>query len=129
MRHLLILLADAESGRGPAAPRARAAALDGAALEAYERELIRAGVLLAGESLAPAEEGLRVDCDGDSRTVAPVPPGASAPGVEAFWMLETGGMDEALEWARRIPLRHGTVEVRPVRDRAEPVRPVAVLRR
>lgn len=112
MRFAMIALADGgdagEAGRPPAA--------EPAALDRYERELVRAGVLLAAEALEPAAAGTRVRFEGDVRILDRLPQGHEHDGcaVAAFWMLQTSGEEEALEWARRLPLTRGTVEVRRV---------------
>ena len=86
------------------------------ALDAYEQELVRAGVLLAAEPLEPVGSGARIRFDGDDRILIRIPSGVQAAddAVTAIWMLHTAGEDEALEWARRLPLTSGTVEVRRV---------------
>jgi hypothetical protein len=111
MRYVLMALAEG----GDAAPLCD----DPAALDRYEQELVRAGVLLAAEALEPAETGTRIHFDGEERILSRIPParadtGAAAGRVEGLWMLQTAGEDEALEWARRLPLTRGTVDVRRV---------------
>jgi hypothetical protein len=95
-----------------------ALACDGeaAALDSYEQELVRAGVLLAAEPLEAAGTGARIRFEGDDRILSRIPSGAQPAddAVTAIWTLHTAGEDEALEWARRLPLTRGTVEVRRV---------------
>ena len=79
-------------------------------LDRYRAELVRAGVLLAADALDPASAGASVRCAGEERILSR--PAMS--GVSALWMVETACEDEALEWARRLPLASGTVEVRRV---------------
>ncbi|MGH1550873.1 YciI family protein [Leifsonia poae] len=79
-------------------------------LDRYRAELVRAGVLLAADALEPASAGVSVRCTGEERILSR--PATST--VSALWMVETAGEDEALEWARRLPLTSGTVEVRRV---------------
>lgn len=99
MRYLLLLTTDA--GRG--APGTDAA------LQRFTVALIRAGVLLAGELLA--EDGLLVGPAPDgSRTIDAAPTGDTA--ATALWIVQAADRAEAVEWARRLPLDRGRVEVR-----------------
>lgn len=103
-----VLMAQAEEGDG-----GEPAVGDRAALDRYEQDLVRAGVLLAAEALEPAATGARIHFDGEDRSLDRSP-GPSAARVTGLWMLQTAGEDEALEWARRLPLTSGSVEVRRV---------------
>ena len=85
-----------------------------AEMGAYNEELVKAGILLAGEGLHPSAAGARVTYSGDSRTVADGPFGAPESLVAGFWLIEVKSRDEALEWVKRIPFREGEVEVRQV---------------
>jgi hypothetical protein len=100
MRFVLMALAD--EGEEAVVPRP--------ALERYGADLVRAGVLLAAESLEPAAAGACVRFDGELRTLSRPAIGTT----NRFWMLETACEEEALEWARRLPFTSGTVEVRRV---------------
>jgi hypothetical protein len=84
------------------------------AMGAYNEELIAAGALLAGEGLHPAETGSWVNFDGEERVVTDGPFAESKELIAGFWIVQVKDKDEALEWARRIPLTSGTVEVRRV---------------
>jgi hypothetical protein len=95
-----VLMAHAEGGVAPDRP----------AFDRFAAELVRAGVLLAAEALAPAADGVCVRFAGEERLLSRP---ATGP-VTRFWMLQTAGEDEAVEWARRLPLAAGTVEVRRV---------------
>lgn len=90
------------------------------ALRSYGAQLAHAGVLLAGDGFAPSAEGVRVQFEGHSRRLLPGPFTAAADG---YWVIETADEAEAVEWARRAPLRAGCVEVRRVvaRGGAAPV--------
>jgi hypothetical protein len=80
----------------------------------YNEELIKAGVILAGEGLRPSSEGVRIDYDGDDRTVTDGPFTEAKELLAGFWILDVSSKDEAIEWARRVPLRTGQIEVRRV---------------
>jgi hypothetical protein len=90
---------------------------DAARLQRYDDDLTRAGVLLAGDGLLPPADGVRVEfAGGRSRVVE----GASAGRRElvlGYWLLQVSSAEEAVEWARRCPMRDGDViEVRRVRE-------------
>jgi hypothetical protein len=81
----------------------------------YNKELIDAGVLVAAEGLAPAAEGFVVDFSSTPPVVTDGPYGETHELFDGFWIVDVAGSDEALEWARRIPVGDGVkVEVRRV---------------
>ena len=87
------------------------------AMGKFNEELVKAGVLLAGEGLHPSRRGVRVRYSGTSRSVAPGPFAETKQLVAGFWLWQVGSMDEAIEWARRCPNPHAgdcEVEIRPV---------------
>jgi len=84
------------------------------AMGRYNEKLIEAGVLLAGEGLHPVETGSWVSFAGDDRSVTDGPFTESKELVAGFWILDVASKDEALVWAKAIPLTEGTVEVRRV---------------
>ena len=89
------------------------------AMGRYNDELIKAGVMLAGEGLHPSSEGARVQYDGDERTITDGPFTETKELIAGFWIIQAASKEEALEWARRIPLSSGRVEVRRVADLSE----------
>lgn len=80
----------------------------------FNEEVINAGAMLAGEGLHPVETGSWVSFDGDERTVTDGPFTESKELIAGFWILQVASKEEALEWARRVPLRTGAIEVRRV---------------
>jgi len=87
------------------------------AMGAYNESLIKAGVLLSGDGLAPAEEGFVVDFSGPEPIVTDGPYGEVHELFNGFWMLQVASKEEAAEWARRCPLGPGAkLEVRRVTD-------------
>lgn len=82
----------------------------------YNEELVKAGVLLAGEGLHPSSKGKRVRFDGGGRTVIDGPFAETRELVAGFWLIQTRSEEEALEWVKRIPFREGEVEIRRVFD-------------
>lgn len=86
----------------------------------YNEELIKAGVLLAGEGLTEPEEGFVVDFDSDPPVVTDGPYAAAKELFNGFWIIETPSVEEAKHWARACPLGPGmTLEVRRVSETEE----------
>jgi hypothetical protein len=82
---------------------------------AYNEELVKAGVMLAGEGLLPSSKGARVRFAKDgSSTVIDGPFAETKELVAGFWILEVSSREEVLEWVRKAPFRDGEVEVRQV---------------
>lgn len=83
----------------------------------YNEELVRAGVLLAGEGLHPSSRGVRVRFSGRRREVSDGPFAETRELLAGFWLWQVRSMDEAIEWVRRCPNPHDEpteVEIRPV---------------
>jgi hypothetical protein len=80
----------------------------------FNEELVKAGVLLAGEGLHPSSRGARVRFDGGERTVIDGPFAETKELLAGFWLLQLKSRDEAIEWVKRIPFREGEVEIRQV---------------
>ncbi len=83
----------------------------------YNEELVKAGVMLAGEGLHPSSKGARMRFSGPSRTVVDGPFAETKELVAGFWLWQVRSMDEAIEWLRRCPNPHPgdcEVEIRPV---------------
>ena len=81
----------------------------------YNEELVKAGVMLAGEGLHPSSKGKRVRFSGRQRTVVDGPFGTTEELVAGFWIWKVRSMDEAVDWLERAPFDGGTeVELRPV---------------
>jgi hypothetical protein len=83
----------------------------------FNEELVKAGVMLAGEGLHPSSKGARVQFSGDKRTVIDGPFAETKELVAGFWLWQVRSMDEAIEWAKRCPNpmpEGGVLEIRPV---------------
>jgi hypothetical protein len=80
----------------------------------FNEELVKAGVMLAGEGLHPSSRAKRVRCVGKQRTVIDGPFSETKELVAGFWMWQVKSMDEAVEWIRRSPFQEGEIEIRPV---------------
>ena len=74
-----------------------------AAMGKYNEELVKAGVMLAGEGLHPTSKGARVKFSGDTRTVVRGPFAGPKDLVAGFWMFKVKSLDEAIEWVKRCP--------------------------
>jgi hypothetical protein len=80
----------------------------------YNEELVKAGVMLAGEGLHPSSRGKRVRFDGDKRRVIDGPFSETKELLAGFWLIQVKSPEEAVEWVKRIPFREGEVEIRQV---------------
>src|SRR6266511_2828868 len=84
---------------------------------AYNEELVKAGVMLAGEGLHPSSRGVRVRLEGGERKVIDGPFAETKELLAGYWLWQVKSMDEAIEWAKRMPsseLERAAVEIRPV---------------
>jgi len=80
----------------------------------FNEELVKAGVMLAGEGLHPSQKGARVRFAGAKRTVIDGPFAETKELVAGFWLWQVRSMDDAIEWLKRAPFQEGEVELRPV---------------
>ena len=81
----------------------------------YNEELVKAGVMLAGEGLHPSSKGARVRFSGDQRTVIDGPFAETKELIAGFWLWQVKSKEEAVEWLKRAPFGGGTeVELRQV---------------
>ncbi|SEH48823.1 Uncharacterized conserved protein [Mycolicibacterium rutilum] len=86
----------------------------------FNEELVKAGVLLAGEGLTGPEEGFVVDFDSDPPVITDGPYTEAKELFNGFWMIEVSSKEEAKQWARKIPLGKGVkVEVRRVSETSD----------
>lgn len=88
-----------------------------AEMGAFNEELVKAGIMLAGEGLHPSSKGKRVLFSGEKRTVIDGPFAETKELIAGFWIWQVNSMDEAVEWARRMPnptRSESIVEIRPV---------------
>ncbi|HEX5543328.1 MAG TPA: YciI family protein [Micromonospora sp.] len=83
----------------------------------FNEELVQAGVMLAGEGLQPSAKGARVRFSDRGTSVVDGPFAETKELIAGYWLWQVRSMDEAIEWARRIPnpdKEHSEVEIRPV---------------
>lgn len=83
----------------------------------YNEELVKAGIMLAGEGLQPSSKGARVRFSGSTRTVVDGPFSETKELVAGFWLWQVRSLDEAIEWVKRCPNPTGEeseIEIRQV---------------
>ncbi|PAY10624.1 dehydrogenase [Bradyrhizobium sp. UFLA03-84] len=86
-----------------------------AAMSKFNEEMVKAGVMQAGEGLHPTNKGARVRYAGGQGTVSRGPFGLSSDLVCGFWLIETKSLDEAIDWMKRAPFDSGSeIEIRQV---------------
>jgi hypothetical protein len=86
-----------------------------AAMGRYNEELVKAGIMLAGEGLHPTSNAKRVRFGpGGQRTVIDGPFAETKELVAGFWLWQVKSIDEAVEWLKRAPFEGDEVEIRPV---------------
>lgn len=89
---------------------------------AYNEQLIKAGIMLAGDGLKPSRQGKRVAFDGASRMVLDGPFSETKELVAGYWIWDVRDMDEAVEWVKRCPNPMpgpSEIEIRPVYEMAD----------
>ena len=110
MRYMVIVKASGDSENGVMPTEQELAEMG-----AYNEELVKAGVMLAGEGLHPSSKGARVRFEKDgSSTVIDGPFAETKELVAGFWILEVSSREEVIEWVRKAPFKDGEVEVRQV---------------
>jgi hypothetical protein len=85
-----------------------------AAMGKFNEEMVKAGVMLAGEGLQASSKGARVRFSGNKRTVIDGPFAETKELVAGFWLIQVKSKEEAIEWIKRVPFEDGEVEIRQV---------------
>jgi hypothetical protein len=110
MRFLVLVKASKESEAGQM-PKTE----EFAEMGKFNEELVKAGVMLAGEGLQPSSKGARVRFDGDKRSVIDGPFAETKELVAGFWIWQVRSKEEAIEWLKRAPFDGGAeVEIRQI---------------
>src|SRR5919201_3095439 len=114
MRFMVIVKAtqDSEAGKLPSTKALQA-------MQNFNEELVKAGIMLAGEGLQPSSKGARVEFKGGKKRVIDGPFSETKELVAGFWLWQPRSREEAIEWAKRIPADafengDGVIEVRKV---------------
>ena len=110
MRFMVIVKAtkDSEAGTMPSTEMLTA-------MGKYNEELVKAGIMLAGEGLHPSSKGARVRFSGDKRTVIDGPFAETKELIAGFWIWQVKSKEEAIEWVKRCPNptgAEGEIEIR-----------------
>ena len=114
MRFMVIVKAteDSEAGRMPTEELLTA-------IMKYNEELVKAGIMLAGDGLQPSSKGARVQFDGPKRTVVDGPFAETKELVAGYWIWQVRSLEEAIEWVKRCPnpmFGPSEIEIRPLSD-------------
>jgi hypothetical protein len=110
MRFMVIVKASPESEAGVLPTEQELAEMG-----AFNEELVKAGLMLAGEGLQSSSKGARIRYDGKKKPVVIDGPFAETKELIAgFWILQARSRDEVIEWMKRAPFREGEVEIRQV---------------
>src|SRR4051794_26319183 len=110
MRFMVIVKADKNSEAGVMPSREILTAMG-----KYNEQLVKAGVMLAGEGLHPTSKGKRVKFSGGKHTITDGPFAETKELIAGFWLWQLRSMDEAVEWLKRSPFDGGTeIEIRQV---------------
>ena len=110
MRFMVLIKANAksEAGEMPSEELLRA-------MGRYNEELVKAGVMLAGEGLHPSSRGARVRFQGDRRSVIDGPFTETKELLAGFWLIQVKSKEEAIEWVKRVPFAgEAEIEIRQV---------------
>ena len=109
MRFMVIVKADKNSEAGVLPTKELLAAMG-----KFNEELVKAGVMLAGEGLQASSKGARVKFSGNKKTVIDGPFSETKELIAGFWLWQVRSKEEAIEWLKRAPFREGEVEIRQV---------------
>jgi hypothetical protein len=114
MKYVLALISE-EGGEEDLSPEAMKAIMD--RWDAYTRNAVDNGAFIAGEALQPSPTATTVKIkEGEDPVVTDGPFAESKEQLGGFYLFECKDLDEAIDYAKRIPFQDGTVEVRPVMD-------------
>jgi hypothetical protein len=114
MRVMVIVKASKESEAG-VMPKTE----EFAEMGKFNEELVKAGIMLAGEGLLASAKGKRVRFGGGKKTVIDGPFSETKELVAGFWLWQVKSMDEAVEWLKRAPFQDAEVEIRQVAEAAD----------
>src|SRR6202034_97336 len=110
MRFMVIVKADSNSEAGVMPSTDLLTAMG-----KFNEEMVKAGVMLAGEGLHPSSRGARVGYPGKERIVSRGPFSLTGDLVSGFWLIETKSLDDAIDWMKRAPFDGGSeIEIRQV---------------
>ncbi len=122
MRVMVIVKATKESEAENTPLEMEGAAEMFAAMEKYNEELVKAGIMLAGDGLKPSKFGKRIHFNGAKRSVTDGPFAETKELVAGYWIWEVRDMDEAVAWVKRCPnpmFGYSEIEIRPVYEMSD----------
>ena len=99
MRFMVIVKADRDSEAGVMPTEQMLADMGD-----FNDELVKAGIMLAGEGLHPSSKGVRIRFSGSDRTVTDGPFAETKELIAGFWLIQVKSLDEAIEWMKRAPM-------------------------
>ena len=112
MRFMVIVKADKNSEAGVMPSKEMLTAMG-----KFNEEMVKAGVMLAGEGLHPTSKGARIKYAGKEPTVTNGPFAVTSDLIAGFWLIQVNSRDEAVEWMKRAPFDGGAeIEIRQVFD-------------
>jgi hypothetical protein len=120
MRVMVFVKATEESEKGLSATAETAGMFE--AMGRYNEELVKAGIMLAGDGLKPSSQAKRIAFDGPGRTVIDGPFAEARELVAGYWLWEVKDMDEAVAWVKRCPNPMpgpSEIEIRPLYEMAD----------
>jgi hypothetical protein len=109
MRFMMIVKASNESEAGVIPTEEQLAEM-----AKYNEELVKAGIMLAGDGLHPSSRGARISYSGGDRKVTDGPFAEAKELIAGYWIIQVNSKQEAIEWAKRVPFEDGEVELRQV---------------
>jgi hypothetical protein len=109
MRFMVLVKADSDSEAGVMPTEAQLTEMG-----KYNEELVKAGMMLAGEGLHPSSKGARLKFSGGEKTVIDGPFAEAKELVAGFWIIQAKSLDEAIEWFKRAPFQETEIEIRQV---------------
>ena len=109
MRFMLIVKANKESEAGILPDEQGLADM-----AKFNEQMVKAGVMLAGDGLQASSKGARVKFDGSKRTVVDGPFAETKELIAGYWIVQVKSKEEAIEWVKRVPFQEGEVEIRQV---------------
>lgn len=114
MRYMMIVRSATDCEAGILPPKELIAAMD-----KFNQEMTRAGVMLSGEGLQPTSKGSRVTFKDGKSSVKDGPFAEVKELIGGFWMIEVKSKEEAIAWARRVPFQNGEIEIRKVSEASD----------
>src|SRR5688572_28886451 len=104
MRFIILVKASSESEAGQM-PTEK----DLTEMGQFNEQMVKAGIMLAGEGLHPSSKGSRIRYSGKTKTVIDGPFAETKELVAGFWIIQVKSRDEAIEWMKRAPFRDGEI--------------------